>query len=52
MKRVDQAVFLTAKAVKNGKFKGGTDAVFNLKNKGVGRRQDQTTRPEGLHHAR
>jgi basic membrane protein A and related proteins len=36
VKRVDQAVFLTAQAVKNRKFKGGTDAVFNLNNKGVG----------------
>jgi basic membrane protein A and related proteins len=36
VKRVDQAVFLTSKAIKDGKFKGGTDAVFNLKNKGVG----------------
>ena len=36
VKRVDQAVFLTSKAVKDGTFKGGTDAVFNLKNKGVG----------------
>ena len=36
VKRVDQSVFLTAKAVKDGNFKGGTDAVFNLKNKGVG----------------
>jgi basic membrane protein A len=36
VKRVDQAVFLTSKAVKEGKFKGGTDAVFNLKNAGVG----------------
>jgi basic membrane protein A and related proteins len=35
VKRVDQAVYLTSKAVKDGKFKGGTDAVFNLKNKGV-----------------
>ena len=35
VKRVDQAVFLTAQAVKAGKFKGGSDAVFNLKNKGV-----------------
>jgi basic membrane protein A and related proteins len=35
VKRVDESVFLTAKAVKDGKFKGGTDAVFNLKNKGV-----------------
>jgi basic membrane protein A len=36
VKRVDQSVYLTAKAVKDGKFKGGTDAVFNLKNSGVG----------------
>jgi basic membrane protein A and related proteins len=36
VKRVDQAVFLTTKAVKDGTFKGGRDAVFNLKNKGVG----------------
>jgi basic membrane protein A len=36
VKRVDQSVYLTAKAVKDGKFKGGTDAVFNLKNAGVG----------------
>jgi basic membrane protein A len=36
VKRVDQAVYLTSKAVKDGKFKGGRDAVFNLKNKGVG----------------
>ena len=35
VKRVDQSVFLTAKAVKEGTFKGGTDAVFNLKNGGV-----------------
>jgi basic membrane protein A and related proteins len=36
VKRVDQSVFLTAKSVREGKFKGGTDAVFNLKNNGVG----------------
>lgn len=35
VKRVDNAVFQTAQAVKNGRFKGGVDAVFNLKNKGV-----------------
>jgi basic membrane protein A len=35
VKRVDQSVFLTALAVKNGTFKGGVDAVFNLKNNGV-----------------
>jgi basic membrane protein A and related proteins len=36
VKRVDQSVFLTVKAVKEGKFRGGRDLVFNLKNKGVG----------------
>jgi basic membrane protein A and related proteins len=35
VKRVDQSVFLTALAVKNNTFRGGTDAVFNLKNAGV-----------------
>ncbi len=35
VKRVDQSVFLTSQAVKDGKFKGGTDAVFNLENEGV-----------------
>jgi basic membrane protein A len=36
VKRVDQSVFLTAKAIQDGTFKGGTDAVFNLENDGVG----------------
>jgi basic membrane protein A and related proteins len=35
VKRVDQSIYLTSKAIKDGKFKGGTDAVFNLKNSGV-----------------
>jgi basic membrane protein A len=35
VKRVDQSVFLTAKAVQDGTFKGGTDAVFDLENEGV-----------------
>jgi basic membrane protein A and related proteins len=35
VKRVDQSVFLTAQAVQDGTFKGGTDAVFNLENEGV-----------------
>jgi basic membrane protein A len=35
VKRVDTAVFLTAQSAKNGTFKGGVDAVFNLKNNGV-----------------
>ena len=35
VKRVDQSVYLTAQAAKNGTFKGGVDAVFNLRNNGV-----------------
>jgi basic membrane protein A len=35
VKRVDQSVYLTAKAVKEGKFKGGRNSIFNLKNGGV-----------------
>jgi basic membrane protein A and related proteins len=35
VKRVDTSVFLTAAAVKAGAFRGGIDAVFNLKNNGV-----------------
>jgi basic membrane protein A and related proteins len=36
VKRVDQSVFLTSQAVVNGEFQGGTDAVFDLENEGVG----------------
>jgi basic membrane protein A and related proteins len=36
VKRVDQSVFLTSEAVQDGTFKGGTDAVFDLENDGVG----------------
>jgi len=35
VKRVDNAVFQTIQAVKNGRYRGGVDAVFNLKNNGV-----------------
>jgi basic membrane protein A len=35
VKRVDTGVFNAIKAAKAGKFKGGSNAVFNLKNKGV-----------------
>jgi basic membrane protein A len=35
VKRVDTSVFLTAQAIKAGTFKGGVNAVFNLKNNGV-----------------
>jgi basic membrane protein A len=36
LKRVDVSVFDTIQAVLDGKFKGGTDSVFSLKNDGVG----------------
>jgi basic membrane protein A len=36
MKRVDTSVFATIKQVLAGKFAGGTNAVFSLKNGGVG----------------
>lgn len=36
MKRVDNSVFATIKQVIAGKFAGGTNAVFSLKNGGVG----------------
>jgi len=35
VKRVDTSVFDTVKAVQDGSFKGGTDALFNLANDGV-----------------
>jgi basic membrane protein A and related proteins len=35
-KKVDVAVFETAKAVQDGAFKGGEDQIFDLKNDGVG----------------
>ena len=35
-KRVDQAVLLTVKAVQDGKFRGGRNAVFGLAQNGVG----------------
>ena len=45
-KKVDVAVFETAKAVQDGAFKGGEDQVFDLKNDGVAARQAQRRRPE------
>jgi basic membrane protein A and related proteins len=35
VKRVDTGVYDVAKQVKDGKFQGGTDLLFNLKNKGM-----------------
>jgi basic membrane protein A len=36
VKRVDQAVFLTIRDVKDGKFRGGRNATFGLEDDGVG----------------
>jgi basic membrane protein A len=36
IKRVDQAVFLTAQAVQKGTYKGGVDTTFGLKQNGTG----------------
>jgi len=36
LKRVDTSVYSTIQQVLNNKFAGGTDAVFSLKNNGVG----------------
>jgi basic membrane protein A len=36
IKRVDQAVFLTAQAVSKGTYKGGVDTTFGLKQNGTG----------------
>jgi basic membrane protein A len=35
-KKVDRGVFLTIQDTMNGKYKGGTDGVFDVKNGGVG----------------
>lgn len=35
-KKVDVAVFEVIRQVRDGTFRGGTDAIFNVKNKGIG----------------
>jgi basic membrane protein A len=44
-KKVDVGVFNTIALAKAGKFKGGTDQVFNVKNGGVGYGTVSTTAP-------
>jgi len=36
LKKIDEAVFKTITDVQNGRFKGGTDTVFDVKSEGVG----------------
>ena len=47
-KKVDVAVFATAQLVKAGRFKGGVDQVFNVKNNGVGYGKLSRRAPAGL----
>lgn len=47
-KKVNVAVFSTAQMVLDGKFKGGTDTVFNVKNDGVGYGKISAKAPKSL----
>jgi len=47
-KGVDQAVFLSIKDAKSGKFKGGRDAVYGLDQKGVGLGKFSPKTPKGI----
>jgi basic membrane protein A len=47
-KKVDVAVFTTAREVTQGKFKGGADALFNVKNGGVGYGKLSANAPKSL----
>ena len=47
-KGVDQAVFLAIKDAKEGRFKGGSDAVYGLKQNGVGLGKFSPKTPPGL----
>jgi basic membrane protein A len=47
-KGVDQAVFLSIKDAKSGKFKGGRDAVYGLDQKGVGLGKFSPRAPKGI----
>jgi basic membrane protein A len=48
LKRVDTAVFESIKDAKAGNFKGGTDAVYGLKDQGVGIGKFSTKAPKTL----
>ena len=47
-KKVNVAVFSTINLVKKGTFKGGTDTLFNVKNKGVGYGRISSRAPKTL----
>jgi basic membrane protein A len=48
LKRVDTAVFDSIKSAKDGTFKGGQDAVYGLKDQGVGIGKFSPKTPAGI----
>jgi basic membrane protein A len=48
LKRVDTAVFNSIKNAKDGTFKGGQDAVYGIKDEGVGIGKFSTKTPKGI----
>jgi len=48
LKRVDTAVFQSIKNAKDGRFKGGTDAVYGIKQNGVGIGKFSPNAPAGI----
>ena len=48
LKRVDTAVFESIKDAKDGKFKGGQDAVYGIKDDGVGIGKFSPKTPKGI----
>jgi basic membrane protein A and related proteins len=48
LKRVDTAVFDSIRDAKNGKFKGGQDAVYGIKDDGVGIGKFSSQAPKGV----
>jgi basic membrane protein A len=48
LKRVDTAVFNSIQDAKDGKFKGGTDAIYGLKDQGVGIGKFSPKAPKGI----
>jgi basic membrane protein A and related proteins len=48
LKRVDTAVFDSIRDAKTGKFKGGQDAVYGIKDAGVGIGKFSTQAPKGI----
>ncbi|HEV2902239.1 MAG TPA: BMP family ABC transporter substrate-binding protein [Gaiellaceae bacterium] len=48
VKRVDESVYQSIQAIQRGTFRGGTNAFFNLRNKGVGYGKVSTRVPRSI----